>query len=131
MKVVSLSRVFSEILNHYWANAHKNYIQSSEITGDTIKTNSKTQPFPDKIDTIVIKVIYGDIKSGNEMVKWPLKGTLGEVLILKVSNLHILIMRSMLMHSIGHETKVYFIEIHLVFNGRTRRIPFCTAKISY
>lgn len=77
------------------------------ITGDTILTASKTQPYPDKIDTYRNgKSIYGDIKSGTEMVKMPLKGTLGEGLILMESNLHTPIMRSMLINSIGHEIKL-------------------------
>lgn len=101
-------RTFAEIgINHGWVTEHQSCIQNSMITGDTILTASKTQPYPDKIDTYRNgKSIYGDIKSGTEMVKMPLKGTLGEGLILMESNLHTPIMRSMLINSIGHEIKL-------------------------
>src|SRR5271154_4385058 len=78
------TRFWSELaIVHEHIKIHDSLIQKVLITADTIKTSSKSNPFPDLFlnlnSTYGERKVYSDIKSGNSMIKEPLKGTIGQI----------------------------------------------------
>ena len=65
------------------AENHPDFVNKILMTNDSIRVNSKSNPFPDILldlkSSLGIRKVHADIKSGNAMTKEPLKGTIGQV----------------------------------------------------
>jgi hypothetical protein len=78
------SRVLGEIpIAHNYTTRFQKYFENNIFTGDSLVTDRKGQTNPDLIQRMKnfdkIKEIESDIKAGNNMVKHPLKGTIGQI----------------------------------------------------
>lgn len=76
------SRVIGEIpIAHTFTNRFHSNFDSTIFTGDTLLTGRKGQTNPDLLQKLLErKVVESDIKGGNSMSKHPLKGTIGQLM---------------------------------------------------